>query len=144
MRILLLTLLALVTFTWTSSCQKQNLHPVPNIAFNTNININLPSYSGLQNIGGYAYVPNIGSKGVVVYRKTLEEFMAFDRHSPAEGGNDCDPLILDAENSLLVVDVCSGAKFSLIDGSIVEGPSEFPLRMYRTVFDGAYTLNISN
>jgi hypothetical protein len=135
----------LILFVWilASSCKKQALHPVPTVAFNTNININLPSYSGLQNIGGFAYVPNIGSKGVVVYRKTLDEFMAFDRHSPADGGQDCDPLVIDPDNSLILVDLCSGAKFNIIDGSIIEG-SEFALRGYRTVFDGLYTLNISN
>lgn len=140
----ILTILYFSFLITAISCQKQNLHPVPSIAFNTNININLPSYSGLQNIGGFAYIPNIGSKGVVVYRKTLDEFMAFDRHSPSEGGQDCDPLVIDPENSLILMDLCSGAKFNIIDGSIIEGPSDFPLRGYRTIFDGAYTLNISN
>lgn len=127
-----------------SSCNKQKLHPVPSIAFNINININLPSYSELQNIGGYAYVNNIGSKGVVVYRKSLDEFVAFDRQSTADGGIDCDPIEVDEENPLLVNDVCGTSQFSLFDGSIITGPAEFGLRGYMTIYDGGYTLNISN
>lgn len=126
------------------SCKKENLHPVPSIAFNINININLPSYSGLQNIGGYAYVNNIGSKGVVVYRRSIDEFVAFDRQSTADGGLDCDGVEIDEENTLLVNDVCGTSQFSLYDGSVVNGPAVFGLRGYQTIFDGVYTLNISN
>ena len=63
---------------------RRNLHPVPDIPFNVNINVNLPSYSGLQSIGGFAYVENAGVKGLVVYRRTMDEFVAFDRMSPAQ------------------------------------------------------------
>lgn len=126
------------------SCKKDNLHPVPSIAFNINININLPSYSGLQNIGGYAYVNGVGSKGVIVYRRSIDEFVAYDRQSTADGGLDCSGVEIDEENSLLVNDVCGTSQFSLYDGSVVTGPAEFGLRGYLTIFDGAYTLNISN
>ena len=126
------------------ACKKDNLHPVPSIPFNINININLPSYSGLQNIGGYAYVNNIGSKGVVVYRRSIDEFVAYDRQSTVDGGLDCGPVEIDEENSLLVNDVCGTSQYSLFDGSVVTGPAEFGLRGYLTIYDGAFTLNISN
>lgn len=127
-----------------SSCNKNKLHPVPNLPFNVNININLPSYSGLQNIGGYAYVDNYGSKGVVVYRRSIDEFVAFDRQSTADGGQECGGVEIDEENTLIVNDVCGDSQFSLYDGSVIQGPAEFGLRGYQTIFDGTYTLNISN
>src|SRR5690554_6965647 len=67
------------------ACNKNKQHPVPYYSFNANINLTLPSYVNLQGVGGWAYVSGIGSKGVVVYRQSQQNFVAFDRHSPAEG-----------------------------------------------------------
>src|SRR5690606_3430108 len=71
-------------FLCVSSCKK-HIHPVPNIPFDITININLPSYSDLTGVGGYAFVEG-GSKGIIVYRRSPNEFVAFDRHSPANEG----------------------------------------------------------
>jgi hypothetical protein len=70
------------------SCNKNNNHPVPNIPFDFTIDINLPSYSGLMGVGGWTYV-NGGSKGIIVYRRAIDEFVAFDRHSPADVNGTC-------------------------------------------------------
>jgi hypothetical protein len=61
---------------------KQNTHPVPYVPFNQSIDLNLPSYYSLAGVGGYAYVVG-GSRGIIVYRRSLDEFIAFDRHSPS-------------------------------------------------------------
>jgi hypothetical protein len=129
--------------TGFSGCRR-NLHPVPDIPFNININVNLPSYSGLQSIGGYAYVDNIGVKGLVIYRRTMDEFVAFDRMSPAPGGDTCGPIYVDPDNMLILLDPCTTSKFSLFDGSLIEGPAEWGLRGYRTMWNGNSILNIQN
>jgi hypothetical protein len=123
---------------------RRNLHPVPDIPFNVNINVNLPSYSGLQSIGGFAYVENAGVKGLVVYRRTMDEFVAFDRMSPAPGGDTCAPLYVDPNNMLILLDSCTTSRFSLFDGSLIEGPAEWGLRGYRTMWNGVNILNIQN
>ncbi len=117
-----------------SSCNKNKLHPVPNIPFDIDINIALPTYSDLTNVGGYAFV-NGGSKGIIVYRRNVYEFVAFDLHSPANDGECDSALVNDDENFLQLKDLCSGARFSLIDGSPISG-SDFGLRAYVTAFDG--------
>ena len=124
------------------SCKKSKNHPVPSIPFDITVYINLPSYSNLQAVGGWAYVSG-GSKGIVVYRKSQDEFVAFDRHSPAENGSCEEPLVCDPDNFLQLNDSCSGAKFSLLDGSIISG-SEFGLRQYQTWWDGSTSLRIYN
>lgn len=124
------------------SCNKNKVHPVPSIPFDVTININLPTYSGLTGVGGYAYV-EAGSKGVVVYRRNMNEFVAFDRHSPANEGECGQPLVTNENNFLQLDDLCSGATFSLYDGSPISG-SEFGLRMYVTSFDGGANLRIYN
>src|SRR5690554_6388523 len=67
------------------ACNNNKQHPVPYYSFNANINLTLPSYNYLLGVGGWAHVSGILSKGVVVYRHSQQNFVAFDRHSPAEG-----------------------------------------------------------
>jgi len=142
MKLQFIILLSMIMVLSSSSCKKRKLHPVPSIPFDITININLPSYSELLGVGGYAYVQG-GSKGIVVYRRNTSEFVAFDRHSPANEGACEDPLENSADNFLQLTDQCSGAVFSLYDGSPISG-AEVGLRMYITAFDGNANLRIYN
>lgn len=119
------------------------MHPVPNIPFDITIDINLPSYYALTGVGGYAYVIG-GSRGIIVYRRSIEEFVAFDRHSPEDPEATCpNPLYPDPDNFLTLIDSCSSAKFSLYDGSPMSG-SEYGLRQYQTQFNGTNLVRIYN
>jgi hypothetical protein len=124
------------------SCNKNKANPVPSIPFDITIDINLPSYNALIGVGNYAYV-NGGSKGIIVYRRSIDEFVAFDRHSPADVNATCDPLYPDTNNFLTLIDPCSDARFSLYDGSVIQN-CEFGLRQYQTVYNGANLLRIYN
>jgi hypothetical protein len=135
-----ISLFFLIIFTY--SCKKNRNHPVPNLPFDITININLPTYSALEGVGGWTYVSG-GSKGIVVYRKSIDEFIAFDRHSPAKDGTCEKPLEVDSNNFLQLNDLCTSARFSLLDGSAMYG-SEFGLRQYQTFWDGAFQLRIFN
>lgn len=133
----------LIFFTASSSgCKKNRTNPVPSIPFDITININLPTYNALTNVGGWAYVEG-GSKGIVVYRASLTEFVAFDRHSPANDGTCPDPLVENEDNFLQLDDLCNDAHFSMIDGSPISG-SDYGLRKYATFFDGQDNLRIYN
>lgn len=136
-------IIALLLLTIVISCKKNRSHPVPSIPFDIAINISLPSYSQLQGVGGWTYVTG-GSRGIIVYRKSYDEFVAFDRHSPAVGGTECaTPLTPDSTNFLQLNDICTGAKFSLYDGSPISG-SELGLRQYQAIWDGGYIVRIYN
>lgn len=136
----MLILVIVVTFL---GCKSTRRNPIPNIPFDITINITLPAYIDLQNVGSYAYVTG-GSKGLVVYRMSYDLFVAFDRHSPAEASFNCDqPLTPREENFLELSDSCSTARFSLLDGSAIEG-SDVGLRQYLTHFDGANKVRIYN
>lgn len=126
-----------------TACKKNKIHPVPDIPFDITIDINLPSYNALIGVGGYAYV-NGGSRGLIVYRRSIEEFVAFDRHSPVDPDAICpEPLYPDPDNFLVLVDSCSNATFSLYDGSPISG-SEFGLRQYQTSYNGSNLVRIYN
>lgn len=127
-----------------TGCKKSNnQNPVPNIPFDITINIDFPSYSDLIGVGGFTYVSG-GSKGIIVYRKSNDQFIAFDRHSPKDPDGVCkQSLTPDTLNFLQLNDICSGAKFSLYDGSAISG-SEFGLRSYQTSWNGTNSLRIYN
>ncbi|MBN9292553.1 MAG: hypothetical protein J0G96_01085 [Flavobacteriia bacterium] len=136
----MLIFVIVVTFL---GCKSTRRNPIPNIPFDITINITLPAYIDLQNVGSYAYVTG-GSKGLIVYRMSYDQFVAFDRHSPAEASFNCDqPLTPREENFLELSDSCSTARFSLLDGSAIEG-SDVGLRQYLTYFDGANKVRIYN
>ncbi|MCJ8292194.1 MAG: hypothetical protein HRT58_20120 [Crocinitomicaceae bacterium] len=135
-------LFLMVSFLFTA-CPKNETHPVPSVPFDFTIDISLPSYSPLMGVSGWAYV-NGGSKGIIVYRRGIEEFIAFDRHSPADELGVCaQPLVTDDNNFLQLNDTCNNATFSLYDGSPITN-SVFGLRQYQTLWDGNHSLRIYN
>jgi len=93
-------------------------------------------------VGGYAYIEG-GSKGIVVYRSSIYEFIALDRHSPVNDASCEKPIEIDSNNFLQLNDLCSGAVFSLLDGAPISG-SNVGLRRYITEFDGNTNLRIYN
>ena len=133
----------LIVSAFLSGCNKNATHPVPSIPFDFTINLTLPSYSSLLGVSGWAYVSG-GSKGIIVYRRGIDDFIAFDCHSPADPNGECTvPLTPDNDNYLQLNDQCSGATFSLYDGSPISG-SEYGLRQYQTSWNGNETLRIYN
>ncbi len=136
-------ILILLVGTLLSGCKANNNNPVPNIPFDFSINITLPSYSDLVNVSGWAYVAG-GSRGIIVYRRGIDDFVAFDRHSPADENGDCPgALFPDNNNFLQLNDTCYSAAFSLYDGSPISG-SDYGLRQYQTAWDGNEMLRIFN
>ena len=127
----------------SSKCDKGKQNPIPYVPFDITIDIQLPSYNQLQGVGGWSYV-NGGSRGIIVYRKGIDEFVAFDRHSPVDPDGICDfPLFPDSENFLLLKDTCNNASFSMYDGSPVSN-SAFGLRQYAVQFNGSNLVRIYN
>ena len=81
MRYKLHRLFALFLLLFVLNSCRDNNNGIPLVNVDKEINITLPSYSSLAVVSGWAYVSG-GSKGLIVYRKTLDEFVVFDRHSP--------------------------------------------------------------
>lgn len=125
------------------SCKKNKNHPVPSIAFDFTINLELPSYQALNGVGGWAYV-NGGIKGIIVYRQSTETFVAWERMSPEDPDNTCETgLVPDSSNFLILNDPCSSAQFSMYDGSPIAN-SSWGLRKYQTIWNGSNLLRIYN
>ena len=126
-----------------AACTSNKNHPVPSVPFDIAIDISLPAYDDLIGVRGFAFV-NGGSRGIIVYRRGIDDFVAFDRHSPADpAGNCANPLTPNSDNFLLLDDICNDAQFSLYDGSPISD-SEFGLRQYQVAWDGNTAIRIFN
>ena len=127
------------------SCNPTPPNPnIPNVYINFSIEPNSLFYQELNTVSGFLEVTAPWpSRGIIIYRYSLDEFKAYERQSPNEPDH-C------GENSRLivdfpfVVDTCLDVKYSILDGSIITpGYQGWNLIQYRTEYDGR-TLRVYN
>ena len=114
-----------------SRCNEQQQY-IPYVPVDFSVNVNLPAYIDLSVPSGHALV-SVGSQGIVLYRYTLDQFVALDRHSTADIPANCQIEV--AEDGLILTDPCSDSEWLIIDGSIVSGSAIYPLHRYGTQWD---------
>lgn len=125
-----LILLLLLVFV---GCKKdKNQSQVPRVPTDITINLNLPEYNVLINPGSWVYV-NGGSRGIIVYRLSTEDFTAFDRHCTYNIEEGCR---IEAQDGTIAKDVeCCDSEFEFISGTPVSGQAELALQRYNTQFN---------
>lgn len=137
-RIIILSLLAGVLLF---GCKKDRPGGVPLTPVDVSININNPSYADLAVPGGWLYLTG-GSMGIIVYRKSMSEFAAMDRHCPYQPQDLC-RVYVDESEVIARDTLCCGSSYLIMDGSVTQGPTALPLQRYNTSFNGT-TLRIYN
>jgi nitrite reductase/ring-hydroxylating ferredoxin subunit len=142
-RIALFLMLVFSPFLFlNNSCHKdKNEDQVPYAVVDFYINVNSTQYLELHSVNGWVNVTG-GVRGIIIYRKSVDEFMAYERNCTYQPSNSCARVSVDNSN-VMAVDSCCGSKFLLVDGSVVQSPAIIPLKQYRTTFDGA-TLHVYN
>ena len=115
-----------------NSCTK-NQNIVPYVYVDQYINISLPSYSSLNSIGGWVYITG-GSKGIIIYRQSYDQFSAYDRHCTFNADNSCGKAIVDSTNSYVECP-CDSSRYQLFDGLVIQGPASYSLKNYQTSFN---------
>jgi Rieske Fe-S protein len=108
---------------------------------------NTPEFFPLNVVGGSIYKA-VGIKGIIIYRVSNSggngDFVAFERSCSYDGANKTNALVKIQSDKVSAKDSsCCGSKYSIIDGSVINGPSTYPLRAYHTTFDGN-ALHITN
>ncbi|WDF46895.1 hypothetical protein PQ459_00100 [Chryseobacterium sp. KACC 21268] len=82
---LFISLLTFSLLTFSNSCSERNetVSCFPNATVSVQLNLSLPSYYALQNVGGWVYVNEVGSgtRGLIVVRIT-SGFKVYDRNAP--------------------------------------------------------------
>jgi hypothetical protein len=116
-------------------------HPVPYTPVNITIYPGDPLNFKIQAIGGWMYI-NGGINGIVLYRKSQQEFVALERTSSALP-NDPNAKIKVMADNFTCRDSVSNSRWQIIDGTVTQGPATWALRLYGTNYDGSI-LKISN
>lgn len=128
---LLLILLLAVFF----SCKKERRDThIPYVPVNITLYASDPQFFDLNVPGGWVYIQG-GSRGLIVHRRTHDEFVTFDRHCTYDVTNPCGQVMVDSTD-FAAIDTCCGSVFQLYDGSVSNGPAIYPLAAYPTTFDG--------
>ena len=124
------------------ACTKQQVI-IPYAPVNIYININEPLYNNLQVPGAYVIIPNQGSKGVVIYRSSWDEFIAYDLHATFEPQNNCG-CVVSQDDLFILEDPCSSSTYSVISGQVITGPAVQGLQYYPTNWDGFSIVRVNN
>ncbi|HLN52246.1 MAG TPA: hypothetical protein VK212_00970 [Lentimicrobium sp.] len=127
--IFIILLISMLVYTSCKSDEGDDL--IPYVTVNFTIYPNTLDYIP---IGQYEYFTG-GYKGILIYRPQENEFMAYERACPYDPLTEGARVTVDG-SGLLAVDTVCGSKFSLLDGSPMEGPAKIPLKQYRTSYNG--------
>ena len=139
MRYIFFVLLGL--FVISGCGKRQDL--IPNVPVNFSLPLTDPRLSRLSSPGGAVIISGYGLAGLVIYRRPTDgQYVAYDRASSVNPQERC-AVTLD-DSGFTVTDPCSGAKFSLIDGTPVKAPATRSLKEYSVVVFGGVTLRITN
>ncbi|MFI5163624.1 MAG: hypothetical protein ACHQHP_00075 [Bacteroidia bacterium] len=122
------------------SCKKSSDY-VPTVTVNQYLYTSDPLFAPLNAVGGYTYLAG-GVEGILVYRKSQTEFMAYDRCCTYNVANR--NIVTVNSSNLIAVDAACGSQFLITDGSVNHGPAANPLKMYQATYDGSSVLYIHN
>ena len=138
--ILLVSLLA-------CSNDRPNRNPyLQEIGFRFDLNLNLPLYSPLTNIGNVVYIPNsgVGTRGVFVINVGFDQYRAFEASCPNHVPNDCSTMLLDGQ---IAVRPCEQYEYTLFTGQLQNRPQDgnryYDMLEYRATYNGGVVV-ISN
>lgn len=129
-----------------SACNKKE-DSIPDTPVNFTISLNDPLYRDLRTVGNSTTVVG-GHAGIVIYRLSQTDFIAFDRLCPHEQKVSC--RLQETDDDLFYTCECCNTPYLLLDGtgqskndSVFPGTGKF-LKEYRADFDGIGSLRISN
>ena len=137
------------------SCNKKDNDVVPDtyVSFNMDISGDI-LFSDLNAIGNSVIVTyrtnNWGyrsagydSNCIIIYRANLDQFYAYDRTCPYDYAANSKSVKVNVDFIQAICPSCSTA-YSLPTGGIpISGPGKYPLKNYRTIFDGRF-LTVQN
>jgi nitrite reductase/ring-hydroxylating ferredoxin subunit len=138
----LLCLIAIVCACKDNTKDNTNTEFFPPVQVNTNINLSFPQYADLNNIQGYAYLPE-GHRGIVVYHTIDDRFVAFDRTCSFNTDQACAYVSMDSNRVQLrcgqfnpAFTPCCNSVFDAASGTATSGNAKIPLKQYFTSKQG--------
>ncbi len=147
-KFLLIPLISLLTV----SCNKEGNNIIPEVYVDFTINLGTdPQFFDLSAVGNYALIDEntnnwgvsaagFDGNGIIVFHSSLDEFFAYDRTCPYDYAINGLSVAVNVDEDLINV-ICPqcSSKYSLFSfGTPVSGPSKYPLKMYKTSFNGQF------
>jgi nitrite reductase/ring-hydroxylating ferredoxin subunit len=123
------------------ACKKDKNNAIPNVSVDIYIYTSNPSFINLNAVGGWVYV-NGGVRGILVYRKSISEFVAYERNCTYHS-DDVTAIVYVDNTNIIATDTTCHSQFSMYDGTVLQAPAGLPLKTYYTTFDGS-VLHIYN
>jgi len=126
------TLLLVVLVLLGVSCRDRRENLLPQVSFSIFINVNEPAFFDITVPTGWMYY-GWNNVDLIIYRNSMTEFTAMDARSTFNVQDGC--MVQVMSDNVLIEDPCSGSKWLLQDGSVVNGPAAMPLLRYENTFD---------
>lgn len=133
----------LIIVLFSLSCHKDKVvsaNPyLQNVSFSKEINMNLPSYNGLNYVSQPILItdPGAGIKGIVVMKAGENDYRAYEASCPNHYPSNCSLMEIDGIN---VKCPCENFEYNLYTGL---GIAKYPLKPYRVEINGT-TLVVYN
>ena len=132
-----------------SSCSKESTNRNPYLldtGFRFDMNLNLPLYSPLKNIGNPIFVGTngVGTRGMFVIQSSIDQYMAFEASCPNHAPNNCSTMKMKGQTATCE---CDGYEYSLFTGQLLnrpkDGKSYYDMLYYQADFNGG-VVTVSN
>ncbi|WP_299434080.1 hypothetical protein [uncultured Maribacter sp.] len=93
------------------------------IGFRIDINLNLPQYSDLTNVGNAVPVNinGVGTKGVFVINTGFDQYRAFEASCPNHAPNECSKMVIDGQ---VATCSCEEYTYNLFTGQLSNSPND--------------------
>ena len=114
--------------------------PIPFQPF-PDINIVIPNHPSLSSDGGTIAINDGGVRGIILYRKYSNTYLAFERNCSYKPNDACATVEVHS-STLFMQDACCGSSFNF-EGKPTGGPAWRPLQQYRTSLS-VHTLTITD
>jgi nitrite reductase/ring-hydroxylating ferredoxin subunit len=136
------------------SCKKSKYDVIPDVYVDFYINLGDPEFFVLNAPTNFKIVTSAtnnwgvrsagyANSGIIVYRSTMDQFYAYDRTCPHDYVLDGSTIKVNADFINAICPKCS-TNYSLeAGGTPISGPGRYPLKNYKTGFDGQ-TIHVWN
>jgi hypothetical protein len=126
-------------FLTFNSCQNDDLglaNPfLVDIAFQFELNTNLPQYSVLNFASNAVIVPNAGLRGFVIYNIDNTQYLAYELSDPNHSPNECSRMVLSGI-TLSCPCATDENEYQIINGQPTQGGGRYGLKPYRATRTG--------
>lgn len=141
--------LIVIFFTVNTACNKDEYDVIPDVMVDFYIDLNDPEFFNLAVETGYSlissstnnlgiYAAGFDNNGIIIYHALTDEFVAYDRTCPHDYAVNNQSVAVDVDGVYAVCPVCKSSWALPSFGATASGPSKYPLKTYRTTFDGRF------